>query len=90
MQPQDIWNYPGFSINGESYDYRAAMYNNWMYVVLNEWTISHRSDYTANSYLMNATVTLATSALCIPMRLSNIFILYKFSEHFGKGSFFNS
>ena len=29
---------------------------------------------------MNATVTLATSALCIPMRLSNIFILARFQK----------
>ena len=33
------WNYPGFSINGESYDYRAAMDNNWMCVVLNVFRI---------------------------------------------------
>ena len=38
------WSYSGYSSNGASYDYRAAMDDNWLLLGIAEWTISHRQD----------------------------------------------
>ena len=42
------WTYPGYSNNGEDYDYRAATDSNWLYMGLYEWSISRTS--TGNEY----------------------------------------
>ena len=52
------WTYPGYTSSsypdsngnyGSSYDYRAATGSNWMYMGLNEWTISNYSSSTAGA-----------------------------------------
>ncbi len=40
------WTYPGYSISGESYDYRAVIRSNWLYLGSYEWPISRYSDNT--------------------------------------------
>ncbi len=36
----DYWSYPFYSSSGGSYDYRAAINSNWLYLGSNEWTIT--------------------------------------------------
>ena len=36
----DYWSYSFYSDNGASYDYRAAINSNWLYLGSNEWTIT--------------------------------------------------
>ena len=54
------WTYPGYTTSsypdgngnsGSSYDYRAAKSSNWMYTIVNEWTITRRSDYSDNAFV---------------------------------------
>ena len=50
--PQDKWTLVGN--RSETTDYRAATSVNWMYMGLNEWTISRRADYSGGAFYVNS------------------------------------
>ena len=57
------WSYPGYTTSshpntdgnyGADYDYRAAINDNWMYMRIPEWTISHNSDYSYRAFYVSS------------------------------------
>ena len=49
--PQDKWTLPGYHSSGN--DYRTSTSVNWMYMGLNEWTISRSVDYSHLAFIVN-------------------------------------
>ena len=48
------WTYVGNDFNDETKDYSAATSTNWMYMGLNEWTISRNADASDSAFVVDA------------------------------------
>ena len=69
------WNYPGFSLSGSSYDYRAARTYNWLSSNIITWTGSPSSNTANNVWYVNIDGSLFGSAVTIGYAVRPVFSL---------------
>ncbi len=71
----DYWSYSFYSDSGASYDYRAAINLNWLYLGSSEWTITPRSSNSYSVFFVSYSGHLASNLASLGIAVRPVFYL---------------